>query len=296
MFEKTTIQGGYFALSAYLFWGFLPIYFKSVDHVSAVEILVHRVLWSVVFLLGVLLYTRQLGKLRISPRKLGLLFLSALLMAANWLISIYAIVNDNIVETSLGYFINPLFSVFLAMIFLGERLRPLQWMAILIAFSAIIFQLTYFGKIPWIALWLAFSFGFYGLIRKKLNLHSVAGLALETLMMAPFALVTLFWIYNRGQLQFGNVDINTNVLLISAGLITSIPLLCFSAAITKISLTASAMFQYIAPSVSLVVAIVMYNEPFGYDRLITFVCIWVALAIFTIEMLLHHRRGQYRER
>ncbi len=294
MFEKTTIQGAYFALSAYLLWGFLPIYFKSVDHISPVEILVHRVLWSVVFLLGVLLYSGQLDKLRISPRKLGLLFLSALLMATNWLVSIYAIVNDNIVETSLGYFINPLFSVFLGMIFLGERLRPMQWMAISIAFSGIVFQLIYFGKIPWIALWLAFSFGFYGLIRKNLNLHSVAGLALETLMMTPFALVALFWLYDKGQLQFGNLDLNTNVLLVSAGLVTSIPLLCFSAAITKISLTASGMFQYIAPSVSLVIAIFLYREPFGADRLITFACIWVALAIFTTEMLLHHRRGQYR--
>ncbi|MEH6910483.1 MAG: EamA family transporter RarD [Oceanicoccus sp.] len=293
MFEKTTIQGAYFALSAYLLWGFLPIYFKSVDQVPPVEILIHRVLWSVVFLLGVLLYTRQMGKLRISPRKLGLLFFSALLMAANWLISIYAIVNDNIVETSLGYFINPLFSVFLGMIFLGERLRPLQWIAISIAFSAIVFQLIYFGKIPWIALSLAFSFGFYGLIRKRLNLHSVAGLALETMMMAPFALVALFWIYYNGQLQFGSLDTNTNLLLVSAGLITSVPLLCFSAAITKISLTASGMFQYIAPSVSLVIAIVIYKEPFGTGRLITFACIWVALAIFTAEMLLHHRRGQY---
>lgn len=294
MFEKTTMQGAYFALSAYLLWGFLPIYFKFVDHVPPVEILVHRVLWSVLFLLLVLLYTGQLNKLRISPRKLGLLFLSAFLMAANWLISIYAVVNDNIVETSLGYFINPLFSVFLGMVFLGERLRPLQWLAIVIAFSGIAFQLVYFDKIPWIALSLAFSFGFYGLIRKNLNLHSVAGLALETLMMMPFALIALLWIYLNGTLQFGRVDLQTDSLLIAAGLITSVPLLCFSAAITKISLTASGMFQYIAPSVSLLIAIALYNEPFGTERLITFSCIWLALAIFTTEMFLHHRRGQYR--
>ena len=293
MFEKSTIQGAYFALIAYIFWGILPIYFKAVDHVSAIEILVHRVLWSVVFLLGVLVYTGQLDRLRLPPRKLGLLFFSALLIAANWLLSIYGIVNDNIVETSLGYFISPLVSVFLGVIFLGERLRPLQWIAIAIAFFGIFFQLIYFGKIPWIALSLAFSFGFYGLIRKNLNLHSVAGLALETLMMVPFALFALFWIYEKGQLQFGVADLNTNLLLVSAGVVTSIPLLCFSAAITKISLTASGMFQYLAPSISLVIALVMYDEPFGVDRLMTFSCIWLALTIFTTEMLLHHRRKQY---
>ena len=294
MFEKTTKQGAYFALSAYLLWGVLPIYFKAVDHVSPVEILVHRVVWSVVFLLAILFYTGDLNKLRISLRKLGLLFLSAFLIAFNWLIAIYAVVNEHIVEMSLGYFINPLLSVFLGMVFLGERLRPLQWVAIAIVFSGIFFQLVYFGKIPWIALSLAFSFGFYGLIRKNLNLHSVAGLALETLMMLPFALTALVWLYLNGGLQFGRVDMRTDGLLIAAGLVTSVPLLFFSAAITKISLTASGMFQYIAPSVSLLIAILLFSEPFGTDRLMTFLCIWVALAIFTAEMLLHHRRGQYR--
>jgi chloramphenicol-sensitive protein RarD len=290
VFDKSAIQGAYFALAAYLFWGVMPIYFKAIAHVSAVEILLQRVLWSVVLLVGILIYKKQLYQLRISRDKLGLLFLSALLLSINWLVFIYAVLNDNIVEASLGYFINPLLSVFLGMIFLGERLRQLQWLAIAIVFCGISFQLLYFGAIPWIALILAASFGFYGLIRKQLQLQSIAGLALETLMMAPFALAALFWVYQSGELKFGQVDISTDLLLIAAGLITSFPLLCFAAAINRLSLTAAGMFQYIAPSVALLIAVVMYQEPFGVDRLITFSCIWLALVIFTFETLHHHRK------
>jgi chloramphenicol-sensitive protein RarD len=290
VYEKNTVHGAYFALTAYLFWGIMPIYFKAVAHVSPVEILVQRILWSVVLLVGILIYTKQLSKLKVPKKKLGLLFLSASLLTTNWLIFIYAIVNNNIVETSLGYFINPLLSVLLGMIFLKERLRPLQWIALGAAFCGIAFQLIYFGAIPWVALFLAFSFGFYGLIRKQLNLHSIAGLTLETLMMAPFALLALVWLYLDGDLKFANVDLKTNLLLISAGIVTSFPLLCFAAAITRLSLTTSGMFQYIAPSLSLLIAVYIYNEPFELDRIITFSCIWIALAIFTFESVYYHRR------
>lgn len=296
MFEKNTIHGAYFALTAYLFWGIMPIYFKAIGHVSPVEILVQRILWSVVLLFGILIYKKQLSKLKIPKKKLGLLFLSALLLTSNWLIFIFAIVNNNIVEASLGYFINPLLSVLLGMIFLKERLRPLQWVALSAAFSGIAFQLIYFGAIPWTALSLAFSFGFYGLIRKQLSLHSIAGLALETLIMAPFALLALAWIYLHGDLKFSNVDLQTDLLLIGAGLVTSFPLLCFAAAITRLSLTASGMFQYIAPSVSLMIAVYIYHEPFELDRIVTFSCIWVALIIFTFEALYHHRKIQRHRR
>lgn len=294
MFNKTTIQGAYFALSAYGIWGVLPIYFKSLDHVSPIEILIQRVLWSVVLLLTILFVTKQLDQLRIPAKKLGMLFLCAVLLSTNWLIFIFAILNDNIIETSLGYFINPLLSVFLGMIFLGERLRPLQWFALLIAMSGILFQLFYFGAFPWVALSLAFSFGFYGLIRKKLNIHSIAGLTLETMMISPFAILGLIWIYIEGEMKFLHVDMQTDLLLASAGIMTSFPLLCFAAAITRLSLTASGMFQYIAPSLSLVVAVLLYDETFGIDRIITFSCIWIALIIFTAETIYHHRRIQQR--
>lgn len=290
MFEKQTLHGAYFALAAYLFWGFVPIYFKLVDHVSPWEILCHRVVWSVILLMSILVCTKQLGALKVEARVIIRLLLTSALLSVNWLVYIYAIVNGNIVETSLGYFINPLVSVFLGMVFLSERLRPIQWIAIAIAGSGIAFQLIFYGAIPWIALALAFSFGFYGLIRKNLNLPSVPGLALETMLILPFASLGLFWFYTSGNMVFGAVNLQTDILLIMGGFITSFPLLCFAAAVTRLSLTATGMFQYIAPSLSLVIAIVVYNEPFGVDRIITFTCIWVALVIFTMETLYYHRK------
>ncbi|MEO2174374.1 MAG: EamA family transporter RarD [bacterium] len=290
MFDQKTIHGAYFALSAYVFWGIVPVYFKFLTHVSPLEILIQRILWSVVLLLGILAYLGQLQALRVSRRNLGILFFSSLLLSVNWMIFIYAILDDNIIETSLGYFINPLVSVFLGVIFLGERLRPLQWLAIAITAGGITYQLLTFGAVPWLALGLAFSFGFYGLIRKNLNLPSVAGLALETMLLAPIALVGLFWIFQQGELQFSQVDIRTDLLLILTGVVTSFPLLCFASAVTRLSLTAIGMFQYIAPSIALIIAVIIYNEPFGTGRVITFTCIWVALIILTVETFYHHGR------
>ncbi len=290
MFDKQTLQGAYFALSAYLFWGFVPIYFKFVDQVSPWEILCHRVVWSVFLLIGILAYTRQLGGLKVEAKVVRRLMLSATLLSVNWLVYIYAVVTSNIVETSLGYFINPLVSVFLGMIFLSERLRPMQWIAIIIALSGIAIQLIYYGAVPWIALTLACSFGTYGLLRKNLGLPSVLGLALETLVILPFALLGLLWFYSTGNMAFASVNVQTDVLLVMGGVVTSFPLLCFAAAVTRLSLINIGMFQYIAPSLSLVVAVVMYDEPFGIDRIITFTCIWIALTIFTGETIYYHRR------
>jgi chloramphenicol-sensitive protein RarD len=294
MFNQRTLHGAYFALSAYLFWGVVPIYFKWMDHVSPWEIVCHRIIWSLVLLLAILFFTNQLGALKVEARVIKRLFLTATLLSVNWLVFIYAILNNNIVETSLGYFINPLVSVFLGMIFLSERLRPLQWAAVVIASSGILYQLIYFGAIPWVALTLAFSFGFYGLFRKNLNLPSVVGLTLETIVVLPFAIGGLLWLSSTAGLSFGAVDRQTDVLLIFGGVVTSFPLLCFAAAVTRLSLTAAGMFQYIAPSLSLVIAIAMYNEPFGLDRMITFGCIWVALVIFTAETFYHHRKTAFR--
>ena len=290
MFDQTTKHGAYFALSAYGFWGIAPIYFKWIAHVSAEEILIQRILWSVVLLLGILAYTRQLKALRIEAKKLALVFVSASLLATNWLIFISAIINNNIVEASLGYFINPLVSVLMGMVFLGERLRSLQWLAIAIAALGIGLQLVLFGEVPWIALTLAITFGFYGLIRKHLSLPAVAGLALETLMVLPVALIGLAWLHQTGEIKFLQVDLRTDLLLMAAGFVTTFPLLCFNAAVTRLSLTAAGMFQYLAPSLSLLVAIYLYGEPFTDDRQLTFGAIWVALILFTAESLRHHRK------
>jgi chloramphenicol-sensitive protein RarD len=296
MFDQRTMHGAYFALAAYGFWGVAPIYFKMLDHVSPIEILCHRVIWSVFLLLGILAYTGQLGTLKITLRQLGLCLITALLLSLNWLIFIDAVVNNNIVEASLGYFINPLVNVFLGLLFLRESLRPLQWIAISIAALGIGFQVFTLGALPWVSLALAFSFGFYGLLRKSMQLHSVAGLTIETLLMLLPALACLAWFYSQGNVSFGHIDRTTDVLLMLGGIVTSFPLLCFAAAVGRLSLTAAGMFQYLAPSLSLLIAIVVYNEAFGIERWITFACIWIALLLFSLEAMHHHRRINLRLR
>lgn len=290
MFEKKMLQGAYFATAAFLFWGVAPVYFKWIDQVSPLEIVSHRVIWSVLLLAIIISVTRSWDTLRINRRQLLTLVVTACLLSINWLLFIYAVLNDKIVETSLGYFINPLVSVMLGMIFLQERLRPLQWLAVSIAASGIAYQLLFFDRVPIIALSLAFSFGFYGLVRKNLALPSVTGLMLETLIVCPLAILYIGWLTVRGNLQFASVDLTTDLLLMASGFVTSFPLLCFAAAITRLSLTAAGMFQYIAPSISLVIAVWWYGEPFGIDRTVTFACIWLALLIFSMETLYHHRR------
>lgn len=290
MFERETLKGAWFATAAYGFWGIAPIYFKWIGHVSPYEIVSQRVVWSLVLLLGILLYLGRFDALRLPRGQWWKVAVSASLLSFNWFLFIYTVVNNNIAEASLGYFINPLVSVFLGMIFLKERLRPLQWIAIAIAATGILIQFIWFGRIPWLGLSLAFSFGFYGLIRKTMGLHSVGGLAIETMMMAPVALGFLGYLAMKGELAFAHIDLRTDLLLIAAGFVTSFPLLCFAAAVNRLSLTAAGMFQYIAPTLSLIIAIAIYGEPFDIGRLITFSCIWAALAIFTVETFYFHRR------
>ena len=289
MSNDRTTQGVYFALAANIFWGIVPIYFKWIDHVSPLEILAHRIVWALMLLICILAYTGELKELRVSIARLPTLFLTAMLLMINWLVFIYAIVNQNITETSLGYFINPLVSVFLAVLFLQERLRQMQWVAIVIAVTGIAIQLVLFGHMPWLALGLAFSFGFYGLLRKNLGLHAIAGLAIEILIVAPFALAYIAWIAHRQTMTFGD-DIDIDLLLMLGGFVTSFPLLCFAAAVTRLPLSVIGMLQYIAPTISLIVALLVYNEEFGIDRLVTFGCIWVALLLFTVEAWVHNKQ------
>ncbi len=284
------IQGALFALAAYLAWGLLPIYLKWLYEVSAWEILAQRVVWSVVLLLGLLTVTGQLSTLKLPRRHWPWITLSAGLLTINWGAYIYAVIIDNIVEASLGYFINPLVSVLLGMVFLGERLNRWQFAAIVVAAFGIAFQLISYGSVPWIALALAFSFGLYGLVRKRMNVHAIGGLCIETLILLPPALGCLAILANNGDLRFIHSSITVDLLLVAAGLVTSFPLLCFNAAVTRISLTAMGMFQYLAPSMTLVIAVLVYGEPFGIDRLITFTCIWIGIVIFTLDAIRAVRR------
>lgn len=288
MTERSAAIGGYYAITAYIFWGVVPVYFKWVAHVPPLEILAHRVIWALLLLVVILAWMGELRRLKVERRLVISILATASLLTANWLIFIYAVLNDNIVETSLGYFINPLVSVFLGVVVLRESLRPLQWVAISITVAAIAAQLVMFGSIPWIALALAFTFGFYGLFRKNLNLHAIGGLALETLLIAPIGLLYIAWLAGKGQMAFTS-DLGTGLLLALGGFVTSFPLLCFAAAVTRLPLVILGMFQYIAPSLSLIIAVAFYGEPFGMERMVTFGMIWAALAIFSVEAYLRQR-------
>lgn len=281
-------------MAAYCIWGVAPIYFKLVGHVQPLEIIAHRVTWSAILLMAVLALSGKLGELRLPLKSLGWLLLSAMLLACNWLIFVFAVLNDQIIDTSLGYFINPLVSVFLGIFFLGERLRPLQWLALSIAFLGVMIQLVVLGHLPLISLALAFSFGFYGLIRKNLNLPAVSGLALETLIILPFALGYLAWQQAQGALAFSNLSLETDLLLVLGGVVTSLPLLFFAGAVTRLSLTTVGIFQYLAPSLTLLLAVFYFEEPFNRVQFATFFCVWVSIVIFTTESLGYHRK-HYRD-
>ncbi|MDH5738425.1 MAG: EamA family transporter RarD, partial [Gammaproteobacteria bacterium] len=280
-------EGLVLAFSAYLTWGVVPVFFKWLDHVPPFELVAHRLIWSLILLMGLLTVSRRWTDMRISWRQFGILTATALLLSANWLLFIWAIVNNNITETSLGYYINPLVNVLLGTIFLGERLRPLQWISLLIAAAGITWQLLVYGQVPWIALTLAACFGLYGLLRKQLNMPSFAGLTLECLILLPVAVVYLLWLSAGNHLSMGQMGLTTDLLLVASGLVTAVPLLCFAAAVTRLPLTIMGLLQYIAPSVSLLLAIFLYDEAFGIQRLITFTCIWTALILFAGESFLH---------
>lgn len=292
--DPRSLAGAYFAITAYTIWGLAPLYFRAVSAVSSFEIIAHRVVWSVVLLFAVLAVTRQLGSLRVSTKQLLILFVTAALLSINWLVFVSAVTQGQVIATSLGYFINPLVSVFLGLIFLRERLRPLQWLALGIAFSGVSVQVISLGELPLISLTLAFSFGFYGLIRKQVNLPSIAGLTLETLIALPFALGYLAYLNESAALAFGQSSWSLDALLIAGGAITSVPLMCFAAAVTRLPLAIAGLFQYLAPSLSLILAIFVFGEPFSQVQLISFGCVWLSLGVFTAESLYTFRKTQRR--
>ncbi len=286
-------RGIYFAVAAYGMWGLVPIYFKALNQVPALEVLSHRILWSVLFLVLLLGFGRRwqvLKQLVRQPRLLAALGLTAVIVATNWLIFIWAVAEARILETALGYFINPLISVFLGMLFLKERLRPGQWLAIALVAVAVAYQLLLLGSLPWVALALAFSFGCYGLLRKQIPVDAVSGLLVETLLLLPLAGTYLLWLEGEGELQFGHAGSEVTLLLVAAGIVTSLPLLSFAAAARRLSLTLIGLLQYIGPSIAFTLAVFYYREPLDSDRLLTFALIWSALALFSVEGWLVRRR------
>ncbi len=280
-------KGTIYAVLAFTFWGLVPIYFKLVSHVTAFEVLIHRILWSVLFLYLILLFTKSLKKLSVifqDKKKLKILFISAILVSTNWLTFIWAISNNKIIEASLGYYINPIVSVVLGYIFFHERISKQQTVAILLAIFAIIYQVYSLGSLPIVSLILAFSFGFYGLARKKLNVESVSGLLMETLLISPLALAYLTYLVINNKNSFIIPLDYTSWLLVAAGFITIIPLIWFNSAAVRISMMKLGFLQFIGPSIAFILAIFVYDEPFNLDKLITFIIIWTALIIFSVKI------------
>ncbi|ACA88804.1 MULTISPECIES: EamA family transporter RarD [Shewanella] len=275
------------AICAYTLWGFAPLYFKLLDQVSATEILIHRVIWSFIFVTLLMMMFGGFSRLRQvlkRPKQLMVLTLTSVLIAGNWLLFIWAVNNDHMLDASLGYFINPLVNVMLGMVFLSERLRKLQWLAVILAGTGVLVQLISFGSIPLVSLGLASSFGLYGLLRKKVNVDAKTGLLVETAILFPIALLYLFANFGDSMTNLMSNELSLNLLLMAAGVVTTIPLLCFAAAAVRIPLSMLGFFQYIGPSIMFIMAITLYNEPFDLEKGITFGFIWSALIIFTIDM------------
>jgi len=286
--QQRAKQGVLLAIGAYTMWGIAPIYFKAISDVSPLEILSHRVIWSF-FLLALLLHIgrrwRSVVDVFKSKKKMAYLLSTSVIIAANWLIFIWAVNANHMLDASLGYYINPLINVVLGMIFLGERLRKMQWFAVALAACGVIVQLVAFGSVPVVAIALAFSFGFYGLLRKKVSLDAQTGLFIETLVLLPAAAVYLLWFANSPTSNMAENPLNLNVLLIAAGVITTLPLLCFTGAATRLKLSTLGFFQYIGPSLMFLLAVLVYGEAFTSDKAITFAFIWGALLVFSFDGL-----------
>jgi chloramphenicol-sensitive protein RarD len=281
------------AALAFLCWGLFPIYFHALGDVPPTQILAHRMLWSLLFLLAVLGWRRQWAWLSVvrKPRVLGSFIASAFLLSANWLVYIWAVTNGHVVESALGYFINPLVNIMLGYLILHERLRRAQWGAIALAAIGVSWLTWQAGTVPWIALTLAFSFGAYGLLRKTAALGALEGLSFETMVLFPVALGYFVWLTMHGQNAFLNTDSSTTRwLLVAAGPTTAIPLLLFASGARKIPLSVLGLLQYLSPTIQFLLGVWMFNEPFSGARLAGFLFIWAALALFAAEGLLYQRR------
>lgn len=291
--KDQSLVGAFAALAAFSMWGFFPLYFKAVSHLPAFEILAHRIVWTVFFVGMLIIITGNLKKVRavFANRKLlATLLLSSLLVSFNWLVFIWAVSHDMILQSSLGYFINPLVNVALGLIFLKERLRLLQWVAVGLSVIGVGNLIIQHGTIPWVALTLAISFGLYGLVRKIAVVDAQTGLFVETTIILPPVLAYLIYIGIEGTGAFNPMDIQLTGLLMMAGLMTATPLVLFAIAAKRLLLSTIGFFQYIAPTGHFLLAVFLYNEPFTDAHKVTFGLIWLALAIYTVDTLFAHRR------
>jgi chloramphenicol-sensitive protein RarD len=285
-------KGMRYAIGAYISWGVLPIYWKWLHHVPALQLISHRILWSFFALVIVILLTHQWKEFRqavFAPRVLRVYTAAALLISINWLTYVWAVNAGHIVETSLGYFINPLLSVLMGVIFLHEHLRPRQWIPLGLAVTGVLYLTFAYGSLPWIALTLAVSFGIYGLVKKIASLGSLYGLTLETGILLIPAFCYLLYSDANGSGSFLHTGTSSDFLMIGAGLVTTIPLLMFASAAQRISLSFVGILQYIAPTLQFLVGVIIYKEPFTHIQFIGYGVVWVALILFAVEGYLAYR-------
>lgn len=292
--QTANLRRGYIlGLSAYIIWGLFPIYFKAIASVPALEIIIHRVLWSALFgslLLLVWKHPNWWRELRDNPRRLAVLALSGTLIAANWMVYVWAVNNGRMLEASLGYYINPLINVLLGMLLLGERLRRMQWLAVVLAATGVAQQVWHVGSLPWVSLVLPLTFGFYGLIRKKAPVAALPGLVVETWMLVPLALAWLLFNPMAMSAQPAFWTTTEALWLAAAGPVTLIPLVCFNAAARHLPFTTLGFLQYLAPTLVLVLAVAFYGEHLSTSTLITFAFIWAGLALYSVDAWINMRR------
>ena len=288
MSQQNTTKGVLCALGAYFICGVAPIYFKSIQEVPAEEILTHRIIWSFFFMILLLTvsrhwsYVRQVLK---QPKKILVLGVTATTIACNWLIYIWAVNNGYMLQASLGYFINPLVNVLFGMLFLQERFRRMQWIAVGLALTGVLIQLWQFGSVPVIGLSLAVTFATYGLLRKKLGVDAQTGMTFETLWLLPVGIIFLLFFADSPTSDMAMNDWHLNALLVAAGVITTVPLLLFTEAANHLRLSTLGFFQYMGPSIMFLLAVFMYGEVMTPELLVTFGFIWVALILFTLDAL-----------
>ncbi len=285
-------KGIWYGVAAYAMWGFFPIYWKLLHEVPAIQLLGHRIAWSFLLLMAFIFVTRQWREFRsvaFNRKTLGIYAIAGVLLSLNWLIYVWGVNAGFIVETSLGYFINPLLSVLFGVIFLREKLRPMQWLPVIIAAVGVGYLAFTYGQLPWIALSLAVTFGLYGLVKKLSPLGSVFGLTLETGIVFPIALIYLIAAQAGGSGEFLHDGLTVDLLLVGAGVVTTIPLLMFASAAKEIPLNMIGVLQYFAPTIQFLIGVFIYKEPFDTARLTGFGIVWIALIIFWVENLAAHR-------
>lgn len=287
-------EGVWYAVCAYVCWGLFPIYWKQLDRVPALQLIGHRILWSFVMLAAIIGATRQWQSFRRASFNIPVLRIyavAAALVTVNWFTFVWAVNSGYVVETSLGYFINPLVNVLFGVVFLQERLRLVQWIAIGLAAAGVLYLTILYGSLPWIALVLALSFGSYGLVKKKGLLGSVHGLALETTILTPLAIAYLMYVQRSGEGALLHDGLRSDLLLLGTGAVTTIPLLFFASAVQRIPLSLLGVLQYIAPTMQFLLGVLLYREPFTPAQFVGFAMVWAALIVLGIEGFLVHRRG-----